>query len=494
MSIQVSKSRARYKQAFSKESVNKITGTRYDPDGFDRDGYHEVTGTLLNQDYMDCMGRDWTFLVLAGLDIDRLAMIRSRYDGCDSWPAIYNLKPEYIDIDGRWLYIPPTSPRSCIAQGGQTAWIHHDTLTSLNPMGKLHNGEQPRRPQSAKIRAYSFRKDGTYIFTNHEYDLWGFDCTGRYRNGTFADPSGNDCYGRSFETLIVDSEGRRIVRDIHTGEGTKLDEFGFLPDGINYVTGNLYGTDGFDINGVDEDGFKREWGFGLDSIIKLAHQFLDDSIYVSKTIFAHQHHLSSLQQKLLFSGEYLPEGLAKQVLAEAKERENARLVRLHNDAEKMLEKQMSCWQFFKKHPKLTFWTIDRVSNSNIRVAIWRSMASDITKSVELEDIAHAFSDSMDAEQAAEGLLDFIRYARTAGYGDVAGLYKARENFIQRTSEKPSLFGLRTYRSSSGSIERIDQGVITRAQKKCRQDGLLICRSRLAPFIEAEIAKIGGELL
>ena len=172
--------------------IHKVTGTRYDVNGFDISGVHKVTGTKFDE--------------------NGITNNKTQFDkyGIDQ----YGFGKDGFDRDGY------------NKDGFDKDGVNRETKVGFD----INSCPPPKYPEIKKAyRQIGYNKDG--------FDENGFTTSGIHQTtGTKYDLDGNDQHG-------FDEKG------IHKVTKTKFDEEGFDSDGIHKVTKTKFDEDGYDKDG-----------------------------------------------------------------------------------------------------------------------------------------------------------------------------------------------------------------------------------------------------
>ncbi|MGI9255943.1 MAG: hypothetical protein ACR2PY_03310, partial [Salinispira sp.] len=197
---------------FNDAGIHQDTGTRYDPNGYDKDGY---AGNSYDKDGYNA----------AGYDIDGY-----NADGYDA--EGYNRNGYKADSYNA---------------AGFNADGNHRNGTKYNPEGYDVNGydkngfntEGKHRDTGMEYNLYGYGKDG--------YNAAGFNADGNYRDGTKYNPESYDEQGYDEDGFNVDGY------DING-----YDKNGFNAEGINRATGMISDRYGYAKNGYTAAGDHRD--------------------------------------------------------------------------------------------------------------------------------------------------------------------------------------------------------------------------------------------
>ena len=275
-----------------KTGLNLITGTKYDKDGFDINGFnkdhiHKITNKKFDDEGYDYKGYDRNGFNRKG--IHRVTKTKYNEKGYDK---------HFFNKDGIYYWF---KDRKNDTSGFRADGINVETGTKYSDVGYDIDG----------IDKYGFDPDGIIHFDASGYNKRGFDRTGIHRiTGTIYDEDGFDIYFvnkdgfkkmHSIFEKFVDETGKRIYYSpgkcdvirhekiwyLNMKTKTKFDEsgydyFGYDPagydregynkkgfneeginrynfrkDGINIITNTPYNEDGYDIKGYDKHGFDK---------------------------------------------------------------------------------------------------------------------------------------------------------------------------------------------------------------------------------------------
>ena len=204
------------KTKFDEDGIHKLTGTKFDEDGFDKygfdgdDGIHKVTGTKLTEDGFDIRGFN-------EMGFDRNGVHRNGTRFNEGGISVNGTRFNKAGFNKAGF-----SKAGFDKYGFDNGGIHKETFTNLDEDG--------------------FNKDGfdeydIHRITGTKFDEAGFD---------------KDCIHKVTGTIFNEY-------GIHKVTGTKFDEFGFNNMGFN--------RDGFDRAGYDEKGFNKD-GFDADGYLQ----------------------------------------------------------------------------------------------------------------------------------------------------------------------------------------------------------------------------------
>ena len=231
------------KYGFDREGIHFKTKTKLNPYGFDIYGNYNSQnedGTYENKGKYNDYGFDINGLWYKKVLIKKTGKIQMTYTGS-------TFDAEGFDIDGFNKY-----------KFGRDGFYY-----TLDSDGKYVS-------TGKKQNIYGFNIDGIHE-NGTKYDKYGFDISGKHLNGTDRDNYGFDRDG--FSKLYVDGKKSKYIN-------------GFDRDGINETTGLLYNKQGFDRDGfywklIDEEHRQKteekynERGFDIFGLHKITRKRFD---------------------------------------------------------------------------------------------------------------------------------------------------------------------------------------------------------------------------
>jgi hypothetical protein len=226
-------------RGFNVEGIHAATGTLYDPRGFDTRGFnvegiHAATGTLYGPNGYDARGFDdqgihaltGTQYGPAGYDADGYNAQRFHLNG--------------IHADTGTPYNPA---------GFNVNNIHADTGTEYNPAG--FNVNNIHAATGTEYNPAGFNVNNIHAETGTEYNPAGFNVNNIHADtGTEYNPAGFNVNNIHAETGTEYNPTGFNVNNIHADTGTEYNPAGFNVNNIHAETGTEYNPAGFNVNSI----------------------------------------------------------------------------------------------------------------------------------------------------------------------------------------------------------------------------------------------------
>jgi len=276
------RNRGFYGKGHPKEGLHRITGTKYDPYGFDIKGFwhryneetgeYEETGLKENPEGWNAYGERITYNVHGYPSISTVDEYGFDIDGYFHPPIVLFDENGYVNFHGGQVLFPKSSNhlQKYDVHGFDKDGIHRDTGTFLNP-------------ENFDRRGYWYIQDengeyvNTYKFENDEG--WTIDKRHREFMGYKSDGTPIVKYSTTIDGFNAD--GEKLTLGLT--ETRYIDKHGFYDDGIHYITHTHLDEYGFDKQGfwhyVNENGeevnsgsFKNDEGWTID------HEYIEDYI------------------------------------------------------------------------------------------------------------------------------------------------------------------------------------------------------------------------
>ena len=263
-------------RGFNKYDIHRDTGNEYDKDGYDVDGYDKDGYNRRGFDAEGIYGKTGTKYDENGFDVNGLPCPKYNIRGFNPY-GIHRKTGTKYDIRGFDQY-----------------GIHRDTGTEYDKDGYDRGGFDQagiHRDTGTKYNKYGRDKDGFNEEGRDRYkrDSDGYNLAGRNSKGVDRDGFGKD----GFNELGKDREG--YGRDGFNDEG--VNRRGFMRNKIHKDTGTPYDPENFDYLGIDSNGINMETG-RVDERVIFAKDFIDSKKSVRQYAKSKEKTVEEIEEQL----------------------------------------------------------------------------------------------------------------------------------------------------------------------------------------------------